>query len=130
MTMINILLYYFSFILYTFFIYALVVSFANLGKAIAVILLIVQVTGCNGSYPLPLLPWFVQAISPFLPATHVVAAMRSAMFGSFGGDFWIEMGQIAVWLVPALLLGLVLRKPFAKFMAWYVEKVEDSKLMA
>ena len=124
------LCYWVASLVFTFFIYALVVSFANLGKAIAVILLIVQVTGCNGSYPLPLLPWFVQAISPFLPATHVVAAMRSAMFGSFGGDFWIEMGQIAVWLVPALLLGLVLRKPFAKFMAWYVEKVEDSKLMA
>ena len=122
--------YWVSSLTFTFFIYSLVVSFANLGKAVAVILLIVQVTGCNGSYPLQLLPWFVQGISPFLPATHVVAAMREAMFGVFGNVFWQEMAMVAVWCLPALLLGLLLRKPFAKFMSWYVEKVEDSKLMA
>lgn len=124
------LCYWISSLVFTFFIYSLVVSFANLGKAVAVILLIVQVTGCNGSFPLQLLPWFVQGISPFLPATHVVAAMREAMFGTFGSVFWEQMGLVAVWLVPALLLGLWLRKPFSKFMDWYVEKVEDSKLMA
>ena len=122
--------YWVSSLTFTFFIYSLVVSFANLGKAMAVILLIVQVTGCNGSYPLQLLPWFVQGISPFLPATHVVAAMREAMFGAFGNVFWQEMAMVAVWCLPAFLLGLLLRKPFAKFMSWYVEKVEDSKLMA
>ena len=123
------LCYMVSSLVFTFFIYAMVVSFANLGKAVAVVLLIIQVTGCNGSYPLQLLPWFVQAISPFLPATHVVAAMREAMFGTFGNVFWEQMGLVAVWLLPALALGLFLRKPFAKFMHWYVEKVEDSKLM-
>ena len=122
--------YWVSSLTFTFFIYSLVVSFANLGKATAVILLIVQVTGCNGSYPLQLLPWFVQGISPFLPATHVVAAMREAMFGTFGNVYWEQLGLVAAWCVPALLLGLLLRKPFAKFMSWYVKKVEDSKLMA
>ena len=56
--------------------------------------------------------------------------MREAMFGVFGNVFWQEMVMVAVWCLPALLLGLLLRKPFAKFMSWYVEKVEDSKLMA
>ena len=51
------------------------------------------------------------------------------MFGTFGNVFWEQMGLVAVWLLPALALGLFLRKPFAKFMHWYVEKVEDSKLM-
>ena len=60
----------------------------------------------------------------------MVAAMREAMFGAFGNVFWQEMAMVAVWCLPALLLGLLLRKPFAKFMSWYVEKVEDSKLMA
>lgn len=124
------LCYWVSSLTFTFFIYALVVSFANLGKAVAVILLIVQVTGCNGSYPLQLLPWFVQGISPFLPATHVVSAMREAMFGTYGSVFAQELALVALWCLPALLLGLFLRKPFAKFMTWYVEKVEDSKLMA
>lgn len=121
--------FWFAGLVFTFLIYALVFSFANLGKAIAVLLLIIQVTGCGGSFPLQLLPSFVQALSPWLPATHVVNAMRSAMMGTYGNDYWMQMGELALFLVPAALLGLVLRKPLAKFMNWYVEQVESSKLV-
>ena len=40
-----------------------------------------------------------------------------------------EMGLLALFLVPAAVIGLVLRKPLAKFMSWYVEQVESSKLV-
>ena len=114
---------------FTFLIYALVAAFANLGKAVAVLLLIIQVTGCGGSFPLQLPPPFIQGLSPWPPATHVVNAMRAAMFGTYGGDFWWEMGLLALFLIPAAIVGLVLRKPLAKFMSWYVEQVESSKLV-
>lgn len=116
-------------LVFTFLIYALVAAFANLGKAVAVLLLIVQVTGCGGSFPLQILPPFIQNISPWLPATHVVNAMRAAMFGVYGNDFWIELGLLALFILPAALIGLVLRKPLARFMTWYVEQVESSKLI-
>ena len=116
-------------LVFAFIIYALVVSFANLGKAIAVLMLIIQVTGCGGSFPLQILPDFVQRLSPWLPATHVVNAMRAAMFGVYGNDFWVSIGYLALFILPAALLGLVLRKPLAGFMHWYVEKVESTKLI-
>ena len=112
-----------------FIVYTLVVAFGNLGKAIAVLLLIVQVTGCGGSFPLQVLPDFVQTISPYLPATHVVNGMRAAMFGVYQNDFWISMGCLLLFVVPFLLLGLVLRKPLERFMRFYVEKVEESGIM-
>lgn len=123
------LCFWFAGLVFTFLIYALVAAFANLGKAVAVLLLIVQVTGCGGSFPLQILPSFIQNISPWLPATHVVNAMRAAMFGVYGNDFWIEMGLLALFIVPAALIGLVLRKPLSRFMTWYVEQVESSKLI-
>ena len=116
-------------LVFTFLIYALVAAFANLGKAVAVLLLIIQVTGCGGSFPLQLLPPFVQALSPWLPATHVVNAMRAAMFGTYGADFRPEIGLLLLFLIPEALIGLVLRKPLATFMTWYVEQVESSKLV-
>ena len=121
--------FWFAGLVFTFMIYALVAAFANLGKAVAVLLLIVQVTGCGGSFPLQLLPPFIQGLSPWLPATHVVNAMRAAMFGTYLNDFWVEMGLLALFLVPAAIIGLALRKPLAKFMNWYVEQVESSKLV-
>lgn len=117
-------------LVFAFFIYSLVYSFANLGKAIAVILLIMQITGCGGSYPLQILPDFVQALSPWLPATHAVNAMRAAMFGVYQGDFWIQMRLLSLFIVPAALLGLALRKPFERFMKWYIAKVESTEVIA
>ena len=123
------LCYWVSGLVFTFIIYALVATFANLGKAIAVLMLIIQVTGCGGSVPLQILPGFVQAISPWLPATHVVNAMRAAMMGVYQADYWIEMGELLLFLIPAAIIGLVLQKYFAKFMAWYLSKVEASKII-
>lgn len=116
-------------LVFTFIIYSLVVSFANLGKAIAVFLLIIQVTSGGGSFPLQMLPDFFQVLSPFLPATHVINAMRAAMMGVYMNDFWIEIGLLLLFVVPFLLLGLVFRKPLMRFLNWYIEKVEESKLV-
>ncbi len=110
--------------------YALVVSFANLGKLIMVLMLIVQVTGGGGSYPLQIMPWFVQTISPYLPVTHVVNMMRAAMMGVYLNDFWIELGILLLYLIPALLIGYILRRPIENFMKWYIQKVEASKVMS
>jgi len=123
------LCFWVSGLVFAFIIYTLVVAFGNLGKALAVLLLIVQVTGCGGSYPLPILPGFVQSVSPYLPATQVVNAMRAAMFGVYQNDFWVAMGMLLLFVLPCLLLGLVLRKPLERFMQLYISKVEESKLM-
>lgn len=120
---------WFSSLVFTFLIYVLVLAFANLGKALAICLLILQITGCGGSYPLQILPDFVQNVSPFLPATHTVDAMRAAMFGMYNGDFWVQLGELALFLIPAALIGFALRKPFEKFMKWYVRTVESTKII-
>lgn len=122
------LCYWVSGQVFAFIIYTLVLSFANLGKAIAVILLILQVAGGGGAYPLSILPQFFQDVSAWLPATHVINAMRAAMFGVYQGDFWIELGLVLLYLVPFALLGLVLRNPTMKLINWYVEQVEKSHI--
>ena len=115
--------------MFAFLVYSLVAAFANLGKAIAVLLLVVQVTGCGGSYPLQIMPWFVQAVSPYLPATHAVNAMRAAMMGTYGNDYWTSLGTLLLFLIPAAVIGLVLRKPLSRFMDWFVHHAEASKLV-
>lgn len=122
--------YWVSGLVFTFIIYTLVVSFANLGKALAVFLLIIQVSAGGGSYPLPMLPDFVQALSPFLPLTHAINASRAAMMGLYQMDFWVEIGLLLVFVVPFMLLGLLLRKPLMNFLNWYVRKTEESKLIS
>lgn len=124
------LMMWFTGLVFVFIIYVLILSFGSLGKAVVIILLVMQITGCGGSYPLEILPDFVQWVSPFLPATHAVDAMRAAMFGMYGADYWIQMGELALFLVPAILIAFALRKPFERFMNWYVASIESTKIIA
>lgn len=128
--MLYLVCFWVSGLVFTFMIYTLTVSFANLGKAIAVLLLIIQVTSAGGSFPLQMLPRFFQVLSPYLPATHTISAMRAAMMGVYQNDFWIQILELLAFVVPFAILGLALRKPLEKFLNWYVGKVEDSKLAA
>jgi uncharacterized phage infection (PIP) family protein YhgE len=97
--------------------------------ALGVVLLIVQVSGGGGSFPLKLLPEFFQNISPFLPITHAVNAMRAAMFGVYMNDFWIEIGTLALFAVPLLVMGLALNGPLSRIVPKLVARIERSKLM-
>ncbi|PLS31825.1 phage infection protein [Bifidobacterium margollesii] len=115
---------------FIFMIYTLVVSFGNVGKAIGVLFLVVQISGSGGAYPLSVMPDFFQNISPFLPATHAINAMRAATAGIYQNDYWKEIGMLLLFVLPTLLLGLVLRKPLVKFNTWYVAKVESTKLIS
>ena len=111
-------------------IYALTASFGDVGKAIAVVLMVIQVAGSGGTFPVQMLPQgFFQAAYPWLPFVHSENAMRAAMFGVYNGDFWGELAMLAAYLVPALLLGLLLRKPVVRLNDWVEEKIESTKLM-
>ena len=57
------------------------------------------------------------------------AALRAAMFGVWDGDFWRELGVLLAYLVPALLLGLVLRRPVIRLNEWFEHRLERTRLM-
>ncbi|GAA2907844.1 putative membrane protein [Microbacterium keratanolyticum] len=116
-------------LVFTLIIYTFVVTFGNAGKALAVLLLVIQISGSGGAYPLQVLPQWFQSISPFLPATHAVNAMRSAIAGVYENDYWVSLGWLASFAVPALLLGLVLRRPFIRSNQKMLAALRSTKLM-
>ena len=109
-------------------IYTLTVSFGDIGKAIAVVLLVMQVAGSGGTFPIEMTADFFQAVYPFLPFTHAINAMHAAMAGAYGMEFWIELGTLSLYLIPSLALGLVFRRPVIRANRWIIEKLEETKL--
>ena len=116
-------------LVFTLIVYTLVVAFGNAGKALSVLLLVIQISGSGGAYPLELVPEWFQNISPFLPATYAIGAMRSTIAGVYAADFWISLGMLALFVLPALLLGLVLRRPLVAYNRGLTEALESTKLM-
>lgn len=118
-----------SSLVYAFFIYTLVASFDNVGKAIGVIFLVVQISGSGAAYPMPMLPEFISKISPYLPVTHSVTALRAAIAEIYNNDYWIALGKLLLFIPPMLLLGLVLRKPLFRLNRSYAAAAERTKLL-
>ncbi|WP_297004872.1 YhgE/Pip domain-containing protein [uncultured Corynebacterium sp.] len=110
-------------------IYTLVLSLGSAGKAVAVLLLVLQVSGGGGAYPLPLLPGWFQGLSPWLPATHAIDAMRAAIAGMYRGDLWIELGILLLFAVPFLVLGLWLRGALDGYNRKTTEAIEKTRVM-
>mgnify|MGYP004655492523 FL=1 len=110
-------------------IYALTVSFGDIGKAIAVVLMVMQVAGSGGTFPIQCAPKFFQVVYPLLPFTHSMNAMRECIAGFYGTTYATELGKLAIFLVPSLLLGLLLRKPIIRMNDAFMEKLESTHLI-
>lgn len=110
-------------------IYTLVVSFGNVGKAISVIGLVLQLAGSGGIFPVEMSGAFFEAIYPWLPFAHSMPAIQACIAGLYGNQFWIDIIQLLLFAIPALLLGLVLRKPMIRFNQFFIAKVEETKLI-
>jgi putative membrane protein len=59
----------------------LLVQFKDVGKFLAILFLILQLTACGGTFPMELVPKFFQAISAFMPMTYSVNSLREVISG-------------------------------------------------
>ncbi len=76
---------------------ALTRAFGDAGKAAVLLLMVLQLSSAGGVLPVELSGGIYQAVSPYLPFTWVIKALRASMFGAFDGDW------LSPWLVIALM---------------------------
>lgn len=114
---------------FTLMIYTLTISFGDIGKAFAVVIMVIQIAGSSGTYPIELLPDIFQAIYRYFPFPYAINAMRETISGMYENDYNIYMGQLLIFAVASLVVGLVIRKPFMKVNHFIEERMEDTQLM-
>ncbi|WP_171050809.1 YhgE/Pip domain-containing protein [Bacillus sp. BHET2] len=109
-------------------VYTLVSVFGNIGKAMAIVLLVLQIAGAGGTYPVELLPRFFQTIHPFLPFSYAIDLMREAV----GRIVWERANHDILYLllfgIGALLFGTVLKKPLNDKSKAFMKKSKESGL--
>ena len=80
-------------------VYVLAALFDNVGKGLAIIILVLSISGGGGNYPIQVSGKFFQMINPFLPFTHAVNLLRE----SAGGIYWPNAIP-AIWIMIALFI--------------------------
>ena len=113
---------------FTFFIYSLVAAWGDIGKAVAVIMLVVQLGGCGGTFPIDVTPAFFRAINPYLPYTFVIDAFRECVCGTYGNNYWICLAKLFVYFFIGLFIGTLFRYMFRKPMRFFEKKIEETGL--
>ena len=110
-------------------IYALASAFKHIGKALVVILVIVQIPGSSGMYPIEMMPDFFQYLHPLLPFTYGISAMRETIGGMYGMDYAINLGILAVFLAVALFIGVKLRTLMLNLNLLFDKELERTGVM-
>lgn len=110
-------------------IYALASAFKHIGKALVVILVIVQIPGSSGMYPIEMMPDFFQYLHPLLPFTYGISAMRETIGGMYGMDYAINLGVLAVFLAVALFIGVKLRTLMLNLNLLFDKELERTSVM-
>lgn len=90
-------------------IYALSTTFKHIGKAIGVILVIVQIPGSSGMYPIEMMPGFFQWLHLLLPFTYGINLLRETVGGMYSFNYLFNLCILGVFLIVALFIGLQLR---------------------
>ena len=112
---------------FTLFIYAM--AFGDVGKAAAVVVMVIQIAGSGGTYPIETLPEIYQKIYIFFPFPYAINAMRETIGGMYGSDYMKYLGELLLFAVAALLIGLVIRLPFVKINHFVEKRMEDTEMM-
>ncbi|GGG66365.1 YhgE/Pip domain-containing protein [Paenibacillus radicis (ex Gao et al. 2016)] len=110
-------------------VYTLVSVFGNVGKALAIVLLVLQLAGSGGTFPIQVTPPFFQAIHPYLPFTYAISIMREAVGGILWDIVWRDLFWLGVIAGIALVIGLALKKVINRASAGFLRKVKESDLI-
>ncbi|MCQ6357184.1 YhgE/Pip domain-containing protein [Bacillus cereus] len=110
-------------------VYSLVSIFGNVGKSMAIILLVLQVAGSGGTFPIQMTPPFFQALYPFLPFTYAISAIRETVGGMLWDIVTRDLLVLSAFVVIMVVAALLLKKPINKSSEKFVENAKGSKII-
>lgn len=114
---------------FTLFMYSLSYAFGNVGEAAAVVLLVIQVAGSGGTFPVEVLPIVFQYMYKYMPFAYGMNAIRETIAGFHGKDYWLYLGGMGIYVLVALLFGLIISIPCAKLNKMIEESKENTDLL-
>ena len=116
-------------IVFTMINYALVFALDNIGLGAGVIILVLQVAGSGGTYPVEVLPEPFKVIYPLMPFRYSMDAMRECICGMYDGTYRRCLGTLLLFFVFAVAFGLALYHPARRLNEMIAESKAKSEIM-
>ncbi len=110
-------------------IYSLAISFGDVGKALVVVMVVIQIAGSSGTFPIELLPDFYRRVYIFFPFPYAINAMRECIGGLYENTYGECLAELLIFAGVGLFIGLVVRIPFMGLNRFIEERMEDTKIL-
>lgn len=115
--------------IFTIFVFSLVFTFSAIGKAMAIIVLVLQIAASGGTFPIEMTPTFFQLIHPLLPFTYCIGAMREICFGVYWPSLLQDLVMMAILPIVSLAVVVVFGPALRRFVEFFEHSMKKSGLM-
>lgn len=115
--------------IFTIFVFSLVFTFSAIGKAMAIIVLVLQIAASGGTFPIEMTPAFFQLIHPLLPFTYCIGAMREICFGVYWPSLLQDLVMMAILPIVSLAVVVVFGPALRRFVEFFEHSMKKSGLM-
>ncbi|OCA83718.1 YhgE/Pip domain-containing protein [Pseudobacillus wudalianchiensis] len=110
--------------------YTLVSVFGNIGKGLAIIILVLQFSSSGGTFPVSLTPMFFQKVNPFVPFTYAVSLLREAVGGIVPDIVQRDLLALLFFFVIMILFALAFKKPLSGITSKLAKNAEKTKILS
>lgn len=110
-------------------VYTLTICLGNIGKAVAIIMLVMQLAGTGGIMPVQMSAPIFQDIYPWLPFAHSIDLFNGCIAGFYGSQLLFAMLCLLAFLAVSLVIGITCRKIFMRFNAFINAKLDETKFL-
>lgn len=116
-------------LVFTMIVYSLVSLFGNVGKAIGVVFMVVQLAGSGGTFPIEVTPKFFQVVYSMLPFTYAISGMREAIGGVVFTTLIKDISVLLTYFVGFMIIGLTLKRSVNKILNILNHKLGESGIV-
>ncbi|RSX51370.1 ABC-2 family transporter protein [Bifidobacterium goeldii] len=109
--------------------YALSTMFMHVGKAICIVLIIVQIPGGSGLYPIEMMPRFFRTLYPLFPFRYAINAFRETIGGFYDGHWVANIARLLAFAVVFSAVGLTTRPLLANLNRLFAREIEESDIL-
>ncbi len=99
------------------------------GIIVGVVLLVIQVAGTSGNFPIEVNPTSFQKIFPLLPFTYAISGMRQIMAGIVYSILIRDSAILCVFMIISIIIGILFKKVANKKRRNMIDKLKESSIM-
>ena len=109
-------------------VYSIISALGHVGKAIGVILLVLQISGTGGIYPIEIMQHFFQILYPYLPMTYAITLIREAQLGLVMPNYLFALVVLVGIGIATIIVATIIKQKADKVSHYFEERLEESGL--